>query len=229
MPWIFLTLLLANLAYFGWGMMQGSSAPRVSVAVSEDLPADKRLILLSERADLGGRPVEPADTSSPDAGATQASAAGPLCFTVGPFADNNPPGRFVDRMTARHLITRVDEEQDNSFDYWVFIAPQVDRAHADERQQELRRQGIEATIVDEDPFSNAISLGHFPHEDAADSFRNKMLAANVQAELRKIPQPGVEHWVFVTSGSTKADVSRIIDAAIVGIPAVSKQPASCET
>jgi len=228
MPWIFLTLLLVNLGYFAWGMMQDSSVPRVKVAVSETVPADKRLVLLSERADLGGKPTQPAGAAATDAVINLATPTAPVCYTVGPFNGDDQPGRFVDRMTARHLTTRVDEEQNNSFDYWVFISPQVDRERAEERLQELRRQGIDATIVDDDPFTNAISLGHFSQEDQADSFRNKMLAANVQAELRKIPRSGIERWVFVSAGSDKVDAGKVIDSAIASNPAVSKQPAPCE-
>lgn len=226
MPWIFLTLLLLNLGYFAWGMMQDSTVPRVKVAVSETVPADKRLVLLSERTDLGGKPIPSA--ASTDAVINLAAQTVPLCYTVGPFSGDNQPGRFVDRMEARHLNTRVDEEQNNSFDYWVFISPQVDRERAEDRLQELRRQGIDATIVDDDPFTNAISLGHFSQEDQADSFRNKMLASNVQAELRKIPRSGIERWVFVSGGGDKVDAGKIIDAAIAGNPSISKQPAPCE-
>jgi hypothetical protein len=226
MPWIFLTLLLANLAYFGWGMMQDSSAPRIKVAVSDTIPTDKRLVLLSERRDLGGAPNASGTAAS---SAVVAQVNVPLCYTVGPFAGDNQPGRFVDRVEAKHLTTRVDEEQNNSFDYWVFISPQVDRARAEERLQALHKQGIESSLVEEDPFANAISLGHFTSEDQASAFRNKMIAASVQAELRKIPKSGTERWVFVTGGNTKADVGKIIDGALGGISSVSKQPAPCET
>lgn len=224
MPWIFFTLLLVNVLYFGWGMMQSSTLPRVKVPVSETTPDDKRLVLLSERADLGGRPVDAAATEP-----VVVASTAPACYSVGPYTSDDQPARFVTRMEAKHLVTRLDHDQIDGFDYWVFLPPQPDESTAEDKLQELHHHGISGTLVTEQPFANAISLGHFSDEGQANSLRDKMLAANVQAELRKLPQSIPESWVYVAPGTAKVDIGKVIDSAIAATPAVHKQPAPCET
>mgnify|MGYP006364965737 FL=1 len=48
MPWIFLTLMLANIVYFGWSFINTSQAParQLSVAVVQE---GARIVLLNER------------------------------------------------------------------------------------------------------------------------------------------------------------------------------------
>jgi hypothetical protein len=228
MPWIFLTLILANLAYFGWGVMQDSSTPRVKVAASQVIPPEKRLALLSERPDLAQATLAPAAPGQ-DSGGDEAQpvATGPLCFSVGPFANDGSPGRFVGRLQGKHFTTRVDVLKKDSTDFWVFVPALINREKAEEKLRELKRKGIDSFIVNDDPFTNAISLGHFSQQELAQSFKEKMVAEDVVAEMRRLPHTAEERWVYVSPGTSKADVKAMIDAALAGTTA-RKQPTPCE-
>jgi hypothetical protein len=228
MPWIFQTLLLANVAYFVWGIFQDTSIPHVRVAPSQVIPADKRLALLSERPDLLAQAVANPPVSS-DAGPAVVPS-GPACYSVGPFANDGSPNRFALKMQARHFTTRIDVLEKDSMDYWVFVPALVNRDQAEEKLRDLKRNGVaDAFIVDQNPFTNAISLGHFSQSDLAQAYKDKMVAQNVPAEMRELPRTGQERWVYVAPGVSKIDVKDAIDAALSGgNTSANRQPTPCE-
>lgn len=222
MPWIFMILLVANLGYFVWGMMQGTAEPQVQIHVADTFPADKRLKLAPEK------PQKEAENSADSTGQQDAQAQ--VCYSVGPFTTADLAGRFSSKMHEKQITTVVEESQNAAFDYWVFVPPQVDREHAEQMRAALGRQGLAATIVDEDPYTNAISLGHFSKPEQANGFLNKMLSSNVQAELRKTPQTGIVRWVYVAAlPGSHGDIASIVDNSLTHYPNISRQPVACRT
>lgn len=226
MPWIFLCLILANAAYFGWQFVQ-SGTPRAHVASTEVIPNDKRLVLLSERPDLIAR-ASVQTVAAPEGSEPAAPVeAGPQCYTVGPFASAGSSEHMAERL-GRQFKTRVDVLKKDNVDYWVFVPAQVNREKAEAKLHELKQKGVDSFIVNEEPFANAISLGHFSKRDLAEGFRDKMQAASVQAELREVPRKGEERWLYVAPGSSKADIKAVIDGSIAKEQGLRRQPTPCE-
>jgi len=62
MPWIFLTLMLANIVYFGWKFMEGTQ-PQARPAEQAVVLEGDRIQLLSERKELPA-PIEPEGSPS---------------------------------------------------------------------------------------------------------------------------------------------------------------------
>lgn len=225
MPWIFLCLILANAAFFGWQISRDPS-PKIEVA-AQPIPEGKRLQLLSERPELvkAAQVAAAEKEKAEEEAAAMPVASGPQCFSVGPFAAS--PATFVGKMQARQFVTRVDVLKKDNADYWVFVPALLNRGKAEEKLKELKRQGIESFIVNEEPFANAISLGHFSKKELAEGFRAKMVTAGVAAEMRNMPQKGEERWVYVAPGNSHADIKSSIDGAIGGSGA-HREPTPCQ-
>ncbi len=233
MPWIFLTLMLANIVYFGWNFIGTSQAPvrALSAAVQQE---GSRLVLLAERKEM---PLPAADPlmeemsgASPEAEGQQPVAVSPAmqCFNVGPFQSPGVADGFVGRMTGKGFVTRLEQRKAEGKDYWIYVPPFTNRARAEERLRELRAKGVDSFIVPEGAFANAISLGHFSRKELAESFREKLTAAGVSSEYREMANEGRVTWVFVAPGSAKRDVRPAVDAELGRSAALRKEVTACE-
>lgn len=236
MPWIFLTLMLANVAYFGWSFVQVGQAPARPVAVR--VPQEgERILLLSERAapvgaatgdaDVAVAAVEAKEEPVPVPGAL-GTAGAPQCYTVGPFATSSALMRFAERMKEKRFFIRVDERKAAARDYWVYMPAYTNRARADEKLQELRALGIESFIVPSGPYVNAISLGHFSRKELAQSFRDKMAAAGLAVEYREVVEDQVSKWVYLSPARAKIGLRATIDEELLRDKALRREAAACE-
>lgn len=233
MPWIFLTLMLANIVYFGWNFMGASQAPvrALSAPVQQE---GSRIVLLAERKE---QPLPALDLSaeqlagqSPEGEAQQTVTAAPAvqCFNVGPFQSPGAADGFVDRMAGKGFVTKVEQRKAEGKDYWIYVPPFTNRAKAEERLRELRAKGVDSFIVPEGAFANAISLGHFSKKELAESFREKLSAAGVVSEYREMANEGRVSWVFVAPGSAKRDVRAPVEAEVARNASLRKEVAACD-
>lgn len=230
MPWIFLCLMVANAVYFGWKFMEGSQ-PQVRPAAAETVQVGARLQLLSERPDLIPHPLEktPAQAPAPEtAEAPVVVAAGPQCFSVGPFPSEAELKHFMEGMREKHFMARVDPRRVDSKDYWVFVPAFTNRGKAEERLRDLKARGIEGFVVKEGVFVNTISLNHFSRKELAQAFLEKMQAAGVVVEYREIARNEVERWVYLAPNQAKADLRALIDAQLARQDVLRRENSACE-
>lgn len=227
MPWIFLTLMLANIVYFGWKFMEGTQ-PQARPAEQAVVLEGDRIQLLSERKELPA-PIEP--EGSPSAAEDEQEpvvvAAAPQCFFVGPLGEQQVETLAL-KMRAKGFAARVEQRKAQAKDYWVFFPALTSRAKAEERLRELRARGIESFIVTEGRFINAISLGHFSRRELAESFRDKMMAAGVTVEFRELDVEGVERWLYLAPSSAKADLRAAVEQEIARSRELRRENAACE-
>lgn len=232
MPWIFLTLMLANIVYFGWNFISTSQAPvrPMSVSVAQE---GARIMLLSERKSSDVVPVS--EEAIGDAGDVELESAAPekaalvaQCFNVGPFQSPAGAERFMSKMVRSGLVARIEERKAEGKDYWVYVPPFTNRARAEERLRELRAKGIESFIVAEGAFVNAISLGHFSKKELAQDFRQKMTDAGVVVEFREMPNEGHVNWVYVAPGASGSDSRKQVEIELGQNAGLRKETAACE-
>jgi len=237
MPWIFLTLMLANVVYFGWSFVRAGQAPARPVAMM--VPQEgARILLLSERktAPAGGalgaaeRPVETADAAKEPAPVPEILGAvgAPQCFSLGPFDTSTGLMRFAERMKEKRFSIRVDERKAAARDYWVYVPSLINRAKAEERLQELRAKGIESFIVPDGRYANAISLGHFSRKELAQSFRDKMAAAGLVVEYREVVEEQVSRWVYLSPARSKTSLRTAIDEELMRDSTLRREAVACE-
>ncbi|MDP2228571.1 MAG: SPOR domain-containing protein [Moraxellaceae bacterium] len=227
MPWIFLTLLLANTVYFGWKFIEGTQPQARSIKV-ETPQQGVKIELLSERPDLlhpVAAPVPPVDESVE---AQPVIVAQRQCFFVGPFVQGAGADAFVQKMRGRGFVAKAEQRKSLVKDYWVFVPALTNRERAEERVRELRARNIEAFIVSEGRFVNSVSLGHFSRKELAEAFRDKMLAAGVSVEHRVLDKEASEGWVFLAGPAATNDLRATIDRDISKNIALRRENAACE-
>lgn len=228
MPWIFLTLMLANIVYFGWSFISASQMP-VRTLSAPMVQQGERIVLLHERKAVAEVPAAPGgEAVAEESPAADAPEAAPVvqCFTVGPFLASSDG--FVARMKGKGFSVRVEPRKAEGKDYWIYVPPFTNRGRAEEKLSELRGKGVESFIVSEGRFVNAISLGHFSKKELAQSFRDKMTAAGIVVEYREMESEGTVEWVYVAPAASKSDLRSTIDAELSRNDSLRRQVAACE-
>lgn len=228
MPWIFLTLMLANIVYFGWSFISTGHTP-VRTLSAPVVQQGERIVLLHERKAVAELPALPeGEVVSDEVSAVVTPQAAPVaqCFTVGPFTTSSD--KFVARMKGKGFSVRVEHRKAEGKDYWVYVPPFTNRGRAEEKLSELRAKGVESFIVGEGRFVNAISLGHFSKKELAQSFRDKMTAAGIVVEYREMASEGNVDWVYVAPAASKSDLRSSIDAELSRNDSLRRQVAACE-
>ena len=163
---VFLALLLANLAFFGWARYLSpvdSGADPAPLGRQID-PEQLKVVSPDE--------LPPANVAKPDAPAAPPpvpSAVALKCLEWGSFTLAEAP-RAEKALEPLALGPRLAERRsDETAGWWVFIAPQPNRQAALRKAAELKNLGVEDYFIvqDEGPQRWALSLGVFRSEDAA--------------------------------------------------------------
>jgi acetyl esterase/lipase len=228
MPWIFVCLMIANAAYFGWKFMEGTQPLSRPLAVEAPL-GGAEVRLLSERPELGAPPaVDAASVEEEMQVLAPAPASGSQCFSLGPFVTDAALQKMVLSMQGKGFSTRVDRRRVEARDYWVFVPAFTNREKAEERLRELRARGIEGFVVKDGAFVNAISLNHFSQKELAQAFLQKMQAAGVSVEFREISQNGMERWLYLSQGRSRTGLREAVDAVTTKQDGLKRENAPCE-
>ena len=187
MKWLFWLLLLASMIFFAliqWGgMLLGDGK---NPQPQPPLNAQKIGLLRTPPAPPVAPPpapppptpptAEPLVPPSPAQSAVQATAA---CMEWGGFSGNDltRATAALDTLKLGDKLTQRQVEHANG--YWVYIPPLKTRADTDKKVAQLKTRGVEEYFVVQEAgmWRNAISLGVFRTEDAAqnylESLRNK--------------------------------------------------------
>jgi hypothetical protein len=158
---VFTVLVLANLALAAYALLFSGQRGPDAALLSQQMNADKVRII---------PPPPPAPRRS-------------ACLEWGTFSD-------VELPTVRRELERLGLAQRATESrvpvvagWWVFIAPQASRLEVDRRIAELIASGVTDYYVVEGDGSmrNAISLGIFRSEDAANEFLRRLQARGVRS------------------------------------------------
>jgi hypothetical protein len=179
---LFLLLVFANLAVYGWWRYQApadSGLDRAPLARQIE-PEKLKIVPPAELAATPGKkppasppvtPTAPAPAAAPAAApVAAASAAAPLaCLEWGSFTLADAP-RAEKLLEPLAFGTRLAQRRtEETAGWWVFMPPQGSRQAALKKAAELKNLGIDEFFVvpDEGPYRWAVSLGVFRNEDAA--------------------------------------------------------------
>lgn len=190
MKGLFGALLLANLLFFAFiqwgGALTGDSK---NLQAQPPLNAEKIKLFLPPTAPnpIAPNPVVPPN-SLPAAGAPHLAAQSAVqpsdtCMEWGEFS-GNVLARATAAMDKLKLGDRLRLRQiEYTSGYWAYIPPLKSNADADRKTAQLKAFGVEDyTVVQEDgKWRNAISLGMFKTEDAAQRFLDNIKAKGVRS------------------------------------------------
>ncbi|MBI5890350.1 MAG: SPOR domain-containing protein [Nitrosomonadales bacterium] len=219
--WIVGLLLLANLALFGW-MRWGSllTVDADAVTVQPALNADKIKLLALQPASapspaasgvpLALSPVAgasaPAVASAVAADSTpvaaEASAMVANCAEWGEFSGDDllRAQQELDTLKLGDKLTQRSVELDHG--YWVYIPPMKKHSQVEKKIAQLKQLGVKDYFVVQEKgrWLNAISLGVFKSNEAAQKFLASLKAKEVEPVKLGIRKSKLKLTVFVMKG-----------------------------
>lgn len=220
---LFWILLLANILFFAamqWGgaLTNGEQPVQAQPALHEE-----KIRLLN--TPHGALPAV-SSTSAPVMASTDAhvvvaessppatESSTPICLEWGEFS-----GADLTRATAALSALQLDDklsqyQVEHAIGYWVYIPPLKNKAAANQKIAQLKALGIEEyfVVLDAGPWLNAISLGVFKTQEAAQSFlddlrRTKdMRSAQMGERASKL-----KATVFVLNGLDAAIMTKLTE------------------
>lgn len=196
-------LLLGNVIFFAvmqWGgaLFGDGQAVQAQPALHEE---KIRLLDQPKSAPVPTQPV--------------AASAVPVALAAAPVKPNNTAcmewGEFSGTDLARannvlanlQLGDRLGQRQiEHSIGYWVYIAPLKDKAAVNQKVAQLKGRGIAEYFVVQEagPWFNAISLGVFKTQDAAQKFTETLRAKDVHSAQVGERAGKFKATVFVLNG-----------------------------
>ncbi len=214
----FLTLLMLNLALYGWlhGLFGNYPASgREASRLDQQIAAERiRVLTEGEVQQLEKRAGEAkANAAATAAAASEAPAS---CTQIGDFVSDAQLARLRQRLTEMKLADRASEQsRDLPGWYRVYLPPARSLADAEQRAAQLRSQGVRDLLVlqDDRDLRFAIVLG---------SFRDRDLARKQAALLERRGMKEVRVSQEPTTVRTTRVVIRGADAAAAQLAQLQK-------
>ncbi len=219
MRWIFLTLVLANVAYFLQHWYQQTEIRPVGAI--DEVPAVQkgaRLILWSEvpvqaverqvEGPLVSEPASAAKLADIDAEQSgtgtdhaEGGAMRPVCTRVGPFNALETAENLRQRLLVLGLEVTVDAVQvAKSPDYWVYLDPLASRTDALREVKRLHKSRIDSYVIGDGDLANGVSLGLFTRESSAQRVRAEVEVLGYQPRVRVVERFDRRYWVALAPG-----------------------------
>ena len=189
MKWIFLSLLISNIVYFGW-MYSSADNKDVPVAMKIAVVSDKSLVLLNE---LDTKPIVQQKKIKIPTFA--------ICETIGPISDELEVRHILARITALGLEGRSRElVLPGVPEYMVYHPSLASRKLAIRKLREFKVRKVDSYIITEGDRKNALSLGRFKNKDLAYKQKENLSKKKIKAEIYVIESKDTERWVDVVLG-----------------------------
>ena len=207
---LFLLLVLANLMFFAWAHVAREGAGTEDQIRQLQISPEKIKLLKAAGQVVTDKPKAPGKAIPP---ALPKSALSPpvACLEWGVFAG---PGvaRAETALSQLELPEgRVGRVVTDAGGYWVHMPPQKTRADADRKLAELKALGVSEFYLVQEPakWRNAISLGIFRTEEAAQSFLAKLKDRGVRTAVAARRENFLKQVAFYVREPSEATVARL--------------------
>ncbi|WNO09688.1 SPOR domain-containing protein [Teredinibacter sp. KSP-S5-2] len=206
MRWIFISLMVANLAVFAWGMVfdsdEHASQPARKLAKRDPFPNIDEIKLLSE-VDIPAAPVDMAADELSELSGPEVieKPSKPICEIVGAFPGREQADNFVERLRAYDVQSELKElDLPVGEGYWVYLEPEATRKEAYRRLSEIQARGVDSYVIPKGELENGISLGVYSKESLAQDRFKKMKALGLEPKFKTIERTQREFWVMLKHG-----------------------------
>ncbi|MEP7328687.1 MAG: SPOR domain-containing protein [Betaproteobacteria bacterium] len=209
---VLILLLLANLTLYAYTRLDSGSGE--AVLLQDQIQPDKIKLLTSQQvAALGPAKV---------------AALADVCVEWGPFADSERTRALTDiePLGLGKLLTQKRVEFDGG--YWVTAGPFANRAAAETRVTELRKQGArDLAVADAGRGQFAVSFGTFRTEAAAVARAEELAALGIK--LAKVQPRGttITQTLLVVRDPQQPVVARLKDLQ-TQYPGTDVKVSTCE-
>lgn len=207
---LFLLLVLANLIFFAWVQITREGADSNS-RISELQIAPEKIRQLKAPAPatpsrkLPGKAIPPAPKTT--------AAAPAACLEWGVFA--GPTVAKAESALARLELpaSQVDRAVADAGGYWVYMPPLKTKVEIDRKIGELKSFGVTEFFVVQDAgqWKNAISLGIFRTEDAAQAYLAKLKERGVRSAIAARRENFLKQVAFYVRDPNAATVARLTE------------------
>lgn len=185
MRWIFVSLLLVNLAYLGYQFTQPERVEveqEVEVAV---VSGAESIGLLSEVSVPALKKVTPSERKKEK-----------LCWAVGPYAVELDAKHVYARMTAIDIPAKVESQSVLvKEELWVYLPPLANKKQAIRKLKELQKRKIDSFIITEGELANGISLGLFSKQESVDRILVSLKKKKIEAKVKPLKRMRNQFWV----------------------------------
>ena len=207
---LFLLLILANLAYFAYSRVALEGAGSGNQVSQLQINPDRIKLL---KAAGGALPETPpaAAKSIPPAAPKPAPAVPAACLEWGIFAGPNV-ARAEGALAQLELPAgQVERVVTDAGGYWVHIPPLKTKAEVDRKARELRDLGVTEFLVVQDAgqWRNAISLGIFRTDEAAQTFLARLKQQGVRSAIAARRENFLKQVAFHVREPDEATVAQV--------------------
>jgi len=196
MRWIFITLVLMNLAYLGYELSKVEAPIERQESVTLPTPSHaKSLVLLSETAKLAPRRNR------------RQNAEEALCWAVGSFPTELAAKHVYARMVALDIDAKVSpKEKVLKKEFWVYLPPLPNKKQALRKLKELQRRKVDSYVITEGELANGISLGLFGKQESVDRLVESLRKKQIDPKVKSRDRTKTEYWVVApVDGSIDMD------------------------
>lgn len=190
---LFLLFVLANLAFFAWDRYL-----RAPVSAERQI---RQVEITPEKIRLVKELPKPAKVAVPAA----------ACMEWGAFA-----GAAIARADAAMVELGLPDSQVSrvmveASGYWVYIPPLKSRNEAEKAARALKELGVTdyALVQEQTPWRNAISLGIFRSDEAAQAFLKSLQRKGVTDAIAEKRENFLKQVVFYVREPSEATVAKL--------------------
>lgn len=227
MRWLFLFVLMVNIAYVAWELNSPEGGGPVIkkhkdvapiLLLSELEPTEKTLEPPLEEVEKKSElqqieaeaESEPIDKPEPVAAAPvtseQAAAEASSCYTLGPFRKLENLRIFTRAIKdyVEEASFRSRDEQEQSM-FWVYLPPRADLGKARALGKRLEKMGIsDYYVISKGDEKNGISLGHFKEKDRAYNYADSIKKQGFKPVVDPVFRSYTIYWLDYTLASHRS-------------------------
>lgn len=208
MKWLFWLLLLACMVFFAfmrWGaaLLDDGANMQLQPPLNEE-----KIRLLKSPPNPQPYLAAQAPVSSPAATASQST-----CMEWGEFSGGDL-ARAAAALDGLALGSKVAQRQvEHASGYWVYIPPRPNRSETDKKVSQIKSLGIEEYFIVQEAgkWQNAISLGIFKTEDAAQKFLDKLREKGVKSATVGARASKLVLTVFALKNPDAESVAKMVE------------------
>src|SRR5687767_13250279 len=178
---LFLLLVLVNLGFFAYAHVMRDGGAASQIPQLEVSPEKMKVLKATTKS---ATPDKPRPDKASKA-AMQGTAAPSACLEWGIFAGPNVARADAALVRAGLPQDRVERTVTDAGGYWVYVPPLKSKAETDRKIGELKALGVVDFFLVQDAgqWRNAISLGIFRTDEAAQGFLTKLKDRGVRSAV----------------------------------------------
>jgi hypothetical protein len=208
---LFLLMVLANLVFYAYAQVAREPGATEQISQLEVSPEKIKVVRTSSTGAVDKLPPSAASPQDKPGTGKAAGAAPSACIEWGIFA--GPDVARADTALGRLQLSqdRIERTVTDAGGYWVYIPPLKSKSETDRKIGELKALGIADFFIVQDPgqWRNAVSLGIFRTDEAAQAFLGKLRDRGVRSAVAERRENFLKQIAFLVREPDATTVARL--------------------